>query len=59
MDDYVAMATLKGDAFVIDTSEVHTFNVNFFSGNTMKEAKTKALGGKNNWRLDLLYLHEH
>ena len=33
LDDYVAMARLEGNSFAIGTMQVHTFLVNFVSGN--------------------------
>jgi hypothetical protein len=41
LDDYVAMAPLNRDSYAIDTVQVHTFLVNFVSGNDMAEAKSK------------------
>jgi hypothetical protein len=42
LDDYVAMAALDGEAFTIDAADVHTFIVNFISGNETAEAKIQA-----------------
>jgi hypothetical protein len=39
LDDYVAMATLQGDSYAIDTMQVHTSLVNFVAGNDAAEAK--------------------
>ena len=33
LDDYINMAPLTGEAYVIDSAQVHTFIVNFVSGN--------------------------
>jgi uncharacterized membrane protein YgcG len=43
LDDYVAMAPLEGNAYAIDTMQVHTFLVNFVSGNDTVEAKIQGL----------------
>jgi hypothetical protein len=39
LDDYVSMAAFKGEAFTINAADVHTFIVNFISGNETAEAK--------------------
>jgi ribosomal protein L4 len=50
LDDYVAMAPLNGDAYAIDTVQVHTFLVNFVAGNDTAEAKIQGLDKPNNGR---------
>jgi hypothetical protein len=59
LDDYVAMAALDGEAFTIDAADVHTFIVNFISGNETAEAKIQAYEAQNNGRLDYIALKEH
>ena len=59
LDDYVYMAALDGEAFTIDAADVHTFIVNFISGNETAEAKIQAYEGQNNGRLDFIALKEH
>ena len=39
LDDYVAMAPLNGESFVLDSSEVHTYITNFIAGNSTAESK--------------------
>lgn len=41
LDDYVAMATLNGPAFVSDSAEVHTLLVNFVAGHPEAESIIK------------------
>ena len=56
IDDYAAMVNLQRDSFLIDTSEVHPFIVNFISVNYTTDANIKALEGEKNKIFDLLYL---
>jgi hypothetical protein len=53
------MAPLNGEAFAIDAADVHTFIVNFISGNETAEAKIQAYETNNNGRLDYIALREH
>ena len=50
LDDYVAMAPLDGDSYAIDTVQVHTFLLNFVSGNETAEAKIQGLQLVNDGR---------
>jgi hypothetical protein len=59
LDDYVAMAPLIGEAFAIDAVDVHTFIVNFISGNDTAEAKIQAHEDSKDGRLDYISLREH
>ncbi len=59
LDDYVSMAPLAGNAFVIDTSQVHTFLMNLISGNDTAEAKVQRIDNQNDGRVDSLRLKEH
>ena len=43
MDDYANRAPLTGEAFNADASEVHTYIVNFISGNETAESKILAI----------------
>lgn len=43
LDDYIAMAPLQGEAFEIDTVQVHTYLQNFILGNDNAEAKIRSL----------------
>jgi hypothetical protein len=47
LDDYVSMAALDGEAFSIDSANVHTFIVNFMAGNDTAETKIQAYEGQN------------
>jgi hypothetical protein len=53
------MATLDGEAFSIESADVHIFIVNFISGNETAEAKIQVYEGQNNGRLDFIALKEH
>ncbi|KAI2503573.1 hypothetical protein MHU86_10860 [Fragilaria crotonensis] len=59
LDDYVAMAPLYGDSYAIDTVQVHTFLVNFVSGNDTAEAKIQGLQRPNDGREAFKRLVEH
>ena len=59
LDDYVAMASLSGDSFAIDTVQVHTFLVNFVAGNDTAEAKIQGLRRPNDGREAFKRLVEH
>jgi hypothetical protein len=58
-DYYVSMAALDGEAFSIDSGDVHAFIVNFTVGNATAETKIQAYEGQNNGRLDFIALREH
>lgn len=59
LDDYVQMAPLAGEAFVIDAAQVHTFITSFISGNETAEAKIQMLGTQTNGRRDFQTLTEY
>jgi hypothetical protein len=59
LDDYVAMAPLFGDSYAIDSVQVHTFLVNFVSGNDTAEAKIQGLLRPNDGREAFKRLVEH
>ena len=59
LDDYVAMAPLSGESFVVDSAEVHTYLTSFTSGNSTAEAKMKPHSLENNGRLDYTALANH
>jgi hypothetical protein len=46
IDDYVNMAPLEGEAYAIDSADVHTYIVNFVAGNETAEAKSNLMGTK-------------
>jgi hypothetical protein len=45
IDDYANTAPLEGEAFAIDSADVHTYVVNFVAGNKTAEAKIQSYGG--------------
>ena len=53
------MAPLEGNSFAIDTVQVHTFLVNFVSGNDTAEAKIQGLQRQNDGREAFKRLVEH
>jgi hypothetical protein len=59
LDDYVANAPLEGDSYAIDTVQVHTFLLNFVSGNDTAEAKIQGLQRPNDGREAFKRLTEH
>ena len=59
LEDYVNRAPLVGDAFDADSSEVHTYIVNFTAGNEMAESKLLAIADQSNGRLDFKVLQDH
>ena len=59
LDDYVSMAPLRGDSFAIDTAQVHTFLLNFVSGNDTAEAKIQGLQRPHDGREAYRRLVEH
>ena len=52
LDDYINMAPLTCGAYVIDSAQVHTFMVNFVSGNETAEAKIQSFAAQNDGRID-------
>ena len=59
MDDYAKRALLIGKAFNADASEVHTYIVNFISGNEIAESKILAIAGKSNGRFNFKVLQDY
>ena len=59
LDDYVNMAPLEGEAFTIDAAQVHTFIMNFISGNQTAEAKIQAYLDMHNGRMDFKALKDY
>ena len=59
LDDYIARAPLVGDSYAIDSVQVHTFLVNFVSGNDTAEAKIQGLQRPNDGREAFKRLVEH
>ena len=59
LDDYVASAPLEGNSFAIDTVQVHTFLLNFVTGNDTAEAKIQGLSRPNDGREAFKRLVEH
>ena len=59
LDDYVAAAPLVGNSYAIDTVQVHTFLLNFVTGNDTAEAKIQGLSRPNDGREAFKRLVEH
>jgi hypothetical protein len=60
LDDYVAAAPfLSGNAYAIDAVQVHTFLLNFVTGNDTAEAKIQGLSRPNDGREAFKRLTEH
>ena len=59
MENYIKQAPLYGDAFNIDAAEVHTYLINFTSGNDTAEIKMLPNAACKNGRLDYRALQEH
>ena len=59
LDDYVASAPLEGNSYAIDTVQVHTFLLNFVTGNDTAEAKIQGLSRVNDGREAFKRLIEH
>jgi hypothetical protein len=59
LDDYVASAPLTGNAYAIDSVQVHTFLLNFVTGNDTAEAKIQGLARINDGREAFKRLVEH
>jgi hypothetical protein len=59
LDDYVASAPLVGNSYAIDTVQVHTFLLNFVTGNDTAEAKIQGLSRPNDGREAFKRLTEH
>ena len=59
LDDYVNSACLTGNAYAIDSVQVHTFLLNFVTGNDTAEAKIQGLARLNDGREAFKRLVEH
>ena len=59
LEDYVNRTPLVGDAFDVDSSEVHTYIINFTAGNEMAEPKLLTIADQSNSRLDFKDLQDH
>ncbi len=59
LDDYIAAAPLSGNAYAINTVQVHTFLLNFVTGNDTAEAKIQGLRRANDGREAFKRLTEH
>ena len=59
IDDYVAMAGLGGEAFIIDSSEVHTLIIKYIADNNAVEAKVQPHVAMSNDRLAWKALVDH
>ena len=59
IENYILQAPVWGAAFKIDAAEVHTYLVNFTSGNSVAEVKMLPHTHENNGRLDFKALREH
>lgn len=59
LDDYVAAAPLFGNAYAIDTIQVHTLLLNFVTWNDTAEAKIQGLSRANDGREAFKRLTEH
>ena len=59
IENYILQAPVWGTAFKVDAAEVHTYLVNFTSGNSIAEVKMLPYAHENNGRLDFKALKEH
>ena len=59
LDNYINMAPLTGEAYVIDSSQVHTFIVNFASRNKTTEAKIQSFAAQTDGRIYYQALVNH
>ena len=59
LDDYINMAPLTGEAYVIDSLHVHTSITNLVSGNETAEAKIKYFAAQTDGRIDYQALVDH
>ena len=51
LDNYINMALLTIESYVIDSAQVHTFIVNFVSGNETAEAKIQSFAAQTDGRI--------
>lgn len=59
LEEYVYQAPLAGEAFEVDTSEVHTYIANFIVGNDTAESKILPYEDLTNRRIDYFALKQH
>ena len=59
LDDYIMNAPLIGQSFTINTSEFHTFTVNFMTQNEEDESIIKLFENERNGRKDWTTLKNH
>jgi hypothetical protein len=59
LDDYIKNAPLDGEAFIIDSNEVHTHLINMIAHNNEAESITKVHEKERNGRNDWLALTNH
>jgi len=59
IENYILQAPVWGEAFNVDAAEVHTYLVNFMSGNNVAEVKMLSNAHRTNGRLDFKALREH
>ena len=59
IENYVSMAALSGATFAVDSAELHTYIVNFISGNNTTESKIQAHTDDNDGRRDFIALKAH
>ena len=53
------MAPLRGATFAVDSAEVHTYILNFISGNNTAESMIQAHTDDNDGRRDFIVLKAH
>ena len=59
IDENVDKAPLTGQTYFTDAVELHTYIINFTSGNPVAESKMVQNAQKNYWRLDFIALKNH
>ena len=59
IENYVTQAPLYGEAYAIDAAEVHTYLVNYMSGNTTAEVNLLPHVNANDGRRDFKSLKDH
>ena len=59
IENYVTQAPLYGEAYIIDAAEVHTYLVNYMSGNATAEVKMLPRVDSNDGRKDFKSIKDH
>ena len=59
IENYITQAPLYDEAYAIDAAKVHTYLVNYVSGNATAEVKMLPHGDANDGRRDFIILKEH